>query len=149
MVCVSFDKCVCVCRRGIRGAPAHLLVRRAALHVRQLHHGCQQSGATLVSAAVLRRSCGPDSALPSPSQWHPLLSSLRQAAEERSGCSFNSLLCNLYRDGRDSIGWHSDDEASLGATPTIASLSLGDTRVFSLRKQPPPVSAVSPQSCQL
>uniref|UniRef100_A0A3Q4BX78 Alpha-ketoglutarate-dependent dioxygenase alkB homolog 3 n=1 Tax=Mola mola TaxID=94237 RepID=A0A3Q4BX78_MOLML len=74
-------------------------------------------------------------------QWHPLLSSLRQAAEERSGCSFNSLLCNLYRDGRDSIGWHSDDEASLGATPTIASLSLGDTRVFSLRKQPPPEEA--------
>ncbi|XP_044213181.1 alpha-ketoglutarate-dependent dioxygenase alkB homolog 3 [Thunnus albacares] len=71
-------------------------------------------------------------------QWHPLLLTLRDAVEQVSRCSFNSLLCNLYRDGHDSIGWHSDDEASLGAKPTIASLSLGDTRVFSLRKQPAP-----------
>ncbi|XP_044048619.1 alpha-ketoglutarate-dependent dioxygenase alkB homolog 3 isoform X2 [Siniperca chuatsi] len=71
-------------------------------------------------------------------QWHPLLLTLRETVEQVSGCSFNSLLCNLYRDGHDSIGWHSDDEASLGDKPTIASLSLGDTRVFSLRKQPPP-----------
>ncbi|XP_011605361.1 alpha-ketoglutarate-dependent dioxygenase alkB homolog 3 isoform X1 [Takifugu rubripes] len=78
------------------------------------------------------------SSLTSNTQWHPLLLKLREAVERRSGCSFNSLLCNLYRDGRDSIGWHSDDEASLGHKPTIASLSLGDTRVFSLRKIPPP-----------
>ncbi|KAM9854152.1 alpha-ketoglutarate-dependent dioxygenase alkB homolog 3 isoform 2-T2 [Aulostomus maculatus] len=71
-------------------------------------------------------------------QWHPLLVTLREAVEQVSRCSFNSLLCNLYRDSHDSIGWHSDDEASLGPKPTIASLSLGDTRVFSLRKQPPP-----------
>uniref|UniRef100_H3CYF7 Alpha-ketoglutarate-dependent dioxygenase alkB homolog 3 n=1 Tax=Tetraodon nigroviridis TaxID=99883 RepID=H3CYF7_TETNG len=71
-------------------------------------------------------------------QWPALLQRLREAVAKRSGCSFNSLLCNLYRDGRDSIGWHSDDEASLGRRPTIASLSLGDTRVFSLRKIPPP-----------
>uniref|UniRef100_A0A3B5KZ91 AlkB homolog 3, alpha-ketoglutarate dependent dioxygenase n=1 Tax=Xiphophorus couchianus TaxID=32473 RepID=A0A3B5KZ91_9TELE len=69
-------------------------------------------------------------------QWHPLLVALREAVEQASGCTFNSLLCNLYRDGHDGIGWHSDDEASLGPEPTIASLSLGDTRVFSLRKQP-------------
>ncbi|KAM3870118.1 alpha-ketoglutarate-dependent dioxygenase alkB homolog 3 [Diretmus argenteus] len=71
-------------------------------------------------------------------QWHPLLLSLREAVEQASGHRFNSLLCNLYRDGHDSIGWHSDDEASLGSKPTIASLSLGDTRMFSLRKKPPP-----------
>ncbi|TKS73952.1 Alpha-ketoglutarate-dependent dioxygenase alkB -like protein 3 [Collichthys lucidus] len=71
-------------------------------------------------------------------QWHPLLLTLREAVEQMTECSFNSLLCNLYRDGHDSISWHSDNEASLGAKPTIASLSLGDTRVFSLRKQPPP-----------
>ncbi|XP_058500429.1 alpha-ketoglutarate-dependent dioxygenase alkB homolog 3 isoform X2 [Solea solea] len=71
-------------------------------------------------------------------QWHPLLLPLRDAVEQASRCTFNSLLCNLYRDGHDSIGWHSDDEASLGVKPTIASLSLGDTRAFSLRKQPPP-----------
>ncbi|XP_028305964.1 alpha-ketoglutarate-dependent dioxygenase alkB homolog 3 [Gouania willdenowi] len=78
------------------------------------------------------------STLAANSQWHPLLVNLRKAVEQVSKCSFNSLLCNLYRDGHDSIGWHSDDEASLGPKPTIASLSLGDTRVFSLRKQPPP-----------
>lgn len=71
-------------------------------------------------------------------QWPPLLQRLRQAVSQHCGCSFNSLLCNLYRDGHDSIGWHSDDEASLGCRPNIASLSLGDTRVFSLRKIPPP-----------
>ncbi|XP_046889561.1 alpha-ketoglutarate-dependent dioxygenase alkB homolog 3 [Hypomesus transpacificus] len=71
-------------------------------------------------------------------QWHPLLLTLRQAVDSASGSSFNSLLCNLYRNESDSIGWHSDDEASLGTKPTIASLSLGDTRVFSLRKKPPP-----------
>ena len=75
----------------------------------------------------------------SPLQWHPLLLTLRQAVDSASGSSFNSLLCNLYRNESDSIGWHSDDEASLGTKPTIASLSLGDTRVFSLRKKPPPV----------
>lgn len=72
------------------------------------------------------------------SQWHPLLQTLLQAVERASGGTFNSLLCNLYRDGHDSIGWHSDDEASLGPAPTIASLSLGDTRVFGLRRKPPP-----------
>ncbi|XP_051548900.1 alpha-ketoglutarate-dependent dioxygenase alkB homolog 3-like [Myxocyprinus asiaticus] len=71
-------------------------------------------------------------------EWHPVLTTLRRAIEQKSGHTFNSLLCNLYRDGKDSIGWHSDNEPSLGPQPTIASLSLGDTRVFSLRKQPLP-----------
>ncbi|KAM8891714.1 alpha-ketoglutarate-dependent dioxygenase alkB homolog 3 isoform 2-T2 [Spinachia spinachia] len=78
------------------------------------------------------------STLAANTQWHPSLSTLRAAVEQACGCGFNSLLCNLYRDGHDSIGWHSDDEASLGRRPTIASLSLGDTRVFGVRKQPPP-----------
>lgn len=71
-------------------------------------------------------------------EWHPVLATLRLAIEQKSGHTFNSLLCNLYRDGKDSIGWHSDNEPSLGPQPIIASLSLGDTRVFNLRKQPPP-----------
>jgi alkylated DNA repair dioxygenase AlkB len=45
----------------------------------------------------------------------------------------NSVLANLYRDGQDSVGWHSDDEPSLGEAPTIWSLSLGATRRFLLR----------------
>jgi alkylated DNA repair dioxygenase AlkB len=51
--------------------------------------------------------------------------SLRKRAEALSGASFNSVLLNLYRNGRDSVGWHSDYEAGLGERRTIASLSLG------------------------
>lgn len=76
-------------------------------------------------------------------QWHPILTTLRSAVEQKSGHKFNSLLCNLYRDGKDSIGWHSDSELSLGPKPVIASLSLGDIRVFNLRKQPLPVCPFS------
>ncbi|KAL4622666.1 hypothetical protein GN956_G20172 [Arapaima gigas] len=79
-----------------------------------------------------------NSTLQANAQWHPLLLQLRTAIEKVAGQTFNSLLCNLYRDGKDSIAWHSDNEPSLGPQPTIASLSLGDTRCFSLRKQPGP-----------
>uniref|UniRef100_A0A8C6UIG4 Fe2OG dioxygenase domain-containing protein n=1 Tax=Neogobius melanostomus TaxID=47308 RepID=A0A8C6UIG4_9GOBI len=69
--------------------------------------------------------------------WPPDLLSLRQRLLSDLRLPLNSCLCNLYRDGHDSIAWHSDDEASLGPRPVIASVSLGDTRVFSLRKKPP------------
>jgi alkylated DNA repair dioxygenase AlkB len=46
---------------------------------------------------------------------------------------FNSVLVNYYRDNRDSIGFHSDDEPELGARPVIASLSLGEERTFILK----------------
>ncbi|KAJ8249073.1 hypothetical protein GJAV_G00230900 [Gymnothorax javanicus] len=79
-----------------------------------------------------------NSTLQANSQWPPVLRDLKASVEQACGCSFNSLLCNLYRDGKDSIGWHSDSELSLGPHPTIASVSLGDTRCFSMRKQPAP-----------
>ena len=50
----------------------------------------------------------------------------------------NSVLANRYRDGRDAMGWHSDDEPELGARPLIASLSLGATRRFLLRHRREP-----------
>jgi alkylated DNA repair dioxygenase AlkB len=50
---------------------------------------------------------------------------------------FNSVLLNLYRDGRDSMSFHSDNEAQLGPEPVIASLSLGATRTFQMRKRSP------------
>ncbi|NNJ88204.1 MAG: alpha-ketoglutarate-dependent dioxygenase AlkB, partial [Eudoraea sp.] len=46
---------------------------------------------------------------------------------------FTTCLLNLYRDGKDSNGWHSDDEASLGKNPVIASVSLGQERFFHLK----------------
>ncbi|XP_078540472.1 alpha-ketoglutarate-dependent dioxygenase alkB homolog 3 isoform X1 [Lissotriton helveticus] len=70
--------------------------------------------------------------------WHPLLTMLKDRIEEVTGYSFNSLLCNLYRNDKDSIDWHSDDEPALGKNPIIASLSFGDTRVFEMRQKPPP-----------
>lgn len=48
-------------------------------------------------------------------------------------CELNSVLLNLYRDGKDSNGWHADDEKELGLNPLIASISLGQERVFHLK----------------
>lgn len=73
-------------------------------------------------------------------QWHPVLRTLKNQIEENTGHTFNSLLCNLYRNEKDSVDWHSDDEPSLGKCPIIASLSFGATRTFEMRKKPPPVS---------
>ncbi|MFQ3340967.1 MAG: alkylated DNA repair dioxygenase AlkB [Flavobacteriaceae bacterium] len=47
--------------------------------------------------------------------------------------SYNSVLLNLYRDGKDSNGWHSDNESELGINPVIASISLGEERFFNLK----------------
>lgn len=63
----------------------------------------------------------------------PGLQTLMQTVQQRSGKAFNSVLLNLYRDGQDSNGWHSDNEKELGPDPFIASLSLGETRVFHLK----------------
>lgn len=68
-----------------------------------------------------------------PRPWSPLLAEIRYRMEQASGQRFNSVLLNYYRDGRDGMGWHSDDEPSLGTNPVIASLSLGATRRFRLR----------------
>lgn len=68
-----------------------------------------------------------------PRPWTATLAALREEIEERLGLGFNSVLANLYRDGRDSMGWHSDDEPELGADPAISSLSLGVPRTFCLR----------------
>jgi alkylated DNA repair dioxygenase AlkB len=68
-----------------------------------------------------------------PSAWTMQLLELRQIVEEVSGCGFNSVLVNLYRDQRDSMGFHSDDEPELGPKPSIASLSVGAERVFVMK----------------
>lgn len=70
--------------------------------------------------------------------WPPRLQMLRDAVSEAAGVGFNSVLCNLYRDGHDYMGWHADDEPELGPEPTIASVSLGASRRFMLRPRRPP-----------
>lgn len=68
-----------------------------------------------------------------PLAWTPLADALRRRAEADAGAPFNSVLLNLYRDGSDSMGLHSDDEPELGPEPIIASASFGATRTFLLR----------------
>ena len=70
--------------------------------------------------------------------WSPAAAALRQALQELTGWRFNSLLLNRYRDGRDAMGWHADDEPELDAAAPIASLSLGAPRDFRLRPRPSP-----------
>lgn len=67
--------------------------------------------------------------------WHPSVFNLKTKIESLLGHPFNSVLMNLYRDGADSMGWHSDDETELGKNPAIASLSLGQQRRFLLRRK--------------
>lgn len=65
--------------------------------------------------------------------WHPIINKIKQQIEALSEHRFNSVLINQYRNGQDSMGWHSDDEAELGENPVIASLSIGQSRRFLLR----------------
>jgi alkylated DNA repair dioxygenase AlkB len=80
-------------------------------------------------AAVYRYSGRRHDPLP----WHPLLADLCRRLSTLCDTPFNSVLANLYRNERDSMGLHADDERELGPRPVIASLSLGATRVFRLR----------------
>ncbi len=71
-----------------------------------------------------------------PAPWTPGLARVRALLCERTGIPWNAVLANYYRDGRDSVGWHSDDERELGPARddiAIASLSLGATRRFAMR----------------
>jgi alkylated DNA repair dioxygenase AlkB len=72
-----------------------------------------------------------------PRPWTPALLALRERLQTFCGVRFNSVLANLYRDGQDSMGWHSDDEPELGPRPVIASISLGAERRFRLRRKSP------------
>ena len=68
-----------------------------------------------------------------PLPWTDTLQAIRRAVETAAHASFNSALLNYYRNNRDSMGFHSDDEPELGKEPVIASLSLGETRTFTLK----------------
>ncbi len=87
-----------------------------------------------------------------PAPWTPPLLELKALAEHLAGQPFNSVLLNLYRDGRDSVSWHADNEQGLGRDPVIASISLGAVRRFQLkhRREPHRLSLDLPHgSCLL
>ncbi len=68
-----------------------------------------------------------------PLAWTDLLLEIKRRVENVAATAFNSVLLNYYRDNRDSMGFHSDDEPELGDRPAIASLSLGEERTFVLK----------------
>ncbi|MGB8700085.1 MAG: alpha-ketoglutarate-dependent dioxygenase AlkB [Thermosynechococcaceae cyanobacterium] len=65
--------------------------------------------------------------------WPPFLAALRDRLEAATGYSYQVAMGNLYRNGQDSMGYHADDEPTLGQRPAIASVSLGATRKFRLK----------------
>lgn len=68
-----------------------------------------------------------------PHPWTDDLININQRISPLAGVVFNSVLLNLYRDGNDSIAWHTDAEPELGQHPVIASVNFGATRKFQLR----------------
>jgi len=68
-----------------------------------------------------------------PLQWTNTLLKIKSQIETKADVNFNSVLLNLYRDGNDSISWHTDAEPELGSNPVIASVNFGATRTFQLR----------------
>ncbi len=81
-----------------------------------------------------------------PLEWHPLLKQIKSDIENASlllksrkpsemilNLEFNSVLCNYYRNGNDSMGYHADNEKELGTNPIIASVNFGETRRFLLK----------------
>ena len=67
------------------------------------------------------------------SPYSDLVDAIARKIEIKTGLTFNSVLINYYRDGKDSMGWHADNEPELGKNPMIASLSLGSARDFVLK----------------
>jgi len=67
--------------------------------------------------------------------WSQDLIMIRKKIYEELKIDFNSVLANYYRDGKDSMGWHSDDEKELGPDPTIASISFGSERDLVFRNK--------------
>jgi alkylated DNA repair dioxygenase AlkB len=70
-----------------------------------------------------------------PMPWTDELLMIRKMVEPLAGLKFNSVLLNYYRDGNDSVAWHSDKENILGKRPVIASVSFGQVRSFDVRNK--------------
>jgi alkylated DNA repair dioxygenase AlkB len=63
----------------------------------------------------------------------PVLRDIKQKVEEETKINFTSVLVNLYRDGKDGVGWHRDHDRELGPKPIVASVTFGETRPFEIR----------------
>jgi alkylated DNA repair dioxygenase AlkB len=70
-----------------------------------------------------------------PLPWTKDLLVIRDKVTEQSGVLFNSVLVNYYRDGNDSVSWHSDNDGIPGRNRIVASVSFGQVRRFDIRKK--------------
>ena len=77
--------------------------------------------------------------------WNNTLIEIKEKIESITSFKFNSVLANLYRDGNDSMGLHSDNEKELGKNPIIASLSLGESRDIYFKHKNKKSNLVIPQ----
>jgi alkylated DNA repair dioxygenase AlkB len=68
-----------------------------------------------------------------PHPWTPTLLEIKHKIETKVEANFSTVLLNQYRDGKDSNGWHADNEKELGINPIIASVSFGAERMFQLK----------------
>lgn len=68
-----------------------------------------------------------------PNAWNPLLMFIKNEIELICNENFTTVLLNYYRDGKDSNGWHADNEKELGRNPVIASVSFGAMRPFHMK----------------
>jgi len=66
-------------------------------------------------------------------KWPEELHTIRSKVEKETELNFNAVLLNLYRNGKDGVGWHSDKEHNIGKNPLLASVTFGETRLFRLR----------------
>lgn len=67
--------------------------------------------------------------------WTPELLYVRSIVEPMAGIRFNTVLLNYYRDGNDSVAWHSDKDSIMSSQPVIASVSFGAVRSFDIRSK--------------
>jgi alkylated DNA repair dioxygenase AlkB len=99
---------------------------RIGAQVREQPRDTAWSGTRYTAASRYRIAC--EAPAPGPVQLEFL-----QTVSQMLDWTPNAVLINRYRDGRDSVSWHADNERSLGVDPTIVSLSLGATRRFMIR----------------
>ena len=101
----------------------NIVIAGKTIPIPRLHHWFSEPATQYNWSGINMRS----DAFP---QW---LEDLRAQVTSKTEISFNSCLANYYRNGMDSVDWHADDEPILGKNPTVASISLGEERVFQLR----------------
>lgn len=112
------------CLNDLRWQQNHIRMLGKLLQVPRLETICGDEGCDyLYSGQVLL----------SPHPWTTALDLLRVDIEQSFGYKYNIVIGSWYRDGNDSIGWHSDSEPSMGISPAIASISLGATRKFQIK----------------